>query len=595
VLEQGVGDHRRIGEILVEHGAVDPSTLSDVLDGHVDNRRSVADASVRVDVDVLDGLMRLVGELLLTRNQVAGAVTATGDLATVQAWQRLGAITADLQAGVVKARMLPIESVWNKLPRMVRDLGNAMGKRVRLELVGGGTELDRTVLEAVKDPITHLVRNALDHGIERPDERARTGKPAEGRLTITAYHDGGLVNLEVTDDGAGIDPARIASTAAEKGLLSPAQVAQMSPRELVTCVFMPGFSTAEEVTNVSGRGVGMDVVKTNMERIGGSVDVHSTVGKGTTFRVKIPLTLAIVPALIVRSAGGPFAIPRANVLELLRVEAGERRAAIEYVAGAPVYRLRGQLLPLVVLRELLAQGTGEHGDGTGCYVVVVGTQDRQFGLLVDDVLDTEDIVVKPLSEQLRGIPVYTGATILSDGEVALILDTWSIGLECNAVATANATGREGAFTVADRTDLASLLVVRLDGQRLLAIPLERVTRLEEVPAADVERVGVREALQYRGGILPIVRVSELVTGRPGRHGDTLQVVVYTEHGRSIGLVVDEIVDIVEESLDGVTDIDGAGVAGTAVVQRQVMEVLDLKQAVLAADPHFYDAEAASTR
>jgi two-component system chemotaxis sensor kinase CheA len=339
----------------------------------------------------------------------------------------------------------------------------------------------------------------------------------------------------------------------------------------------------------------MDVVKTNMERIGGSVDVHSTVGKGTTFRVKIPLTLAIVPALIVRSAGGPFAIPRANVLELLRVEAGERRAAIEYVAGAPVYRLRGQLLPLVVLRELLAQGTGEHGDGTGCYVVVVGTQDRQFGLLVDDVLDTEDIVVKPLSEQLRGIPVYTGATILSDGEVALILDTWSIGLECNAVATANATGREGAFTVADRTDLASLLVVRLDGQRLLAIPLERVTRLEEVPAADVERVGVREALQYRGGILPIVRVSELVTGRPGRHGDTLQVVVYTEHGRSIGLVVDEIVDIVEESLDGVTDIDGAGVAGTAVVQRQVMEVLDLKQAVLAADPHFYDAEAASTR
>jgi two-component system, chemotaxis family, sensor kinase CheA len=596
VLEQHVGDSRRIGEILVEHGAVDPSALHEVLEDQPESRRSVVDSSVRVDVDVLDGLMRLVGELLLTRNQVAGAVTASGDLAMTQAWQRLGAITADLQEGVMKARMQPIESAWNKLPRMVRDLSQAMGKQVRLDLVGGDTELDRSVLEAVKDPLTHLVRNALDHGIEPPATRLAAGKPAVGRLTLSASHDGGQVHLEITDDGAGIDPARIAATAVDKGMLTAAHAKRMSAQDLVNCVFLPGFSTAERVTNVSGRGVGMDVVKTNMERIGGSVEVRSSAGFGTTFHITIPLTLAIVAALIVASDGLRFAVPQANVLELVRIPPGQLQGAVERIGGAPVHRLRGQLLPLVPLRELLGQGP-RVGEGDGTYIVVIGTQDRHYGLLVDDVLDTEDIVVKPLSEQLKLVPVYAGTTILGDGRVGLILDAWSLAAHANVGAVATRLRSRSAPAAAEEEEeerRTSLLVVRIADDRMLAVPLDQVARLEEAPVAAVERVGDREALQYRDGILPIVRLSELVASRPGRGEDVLQVVVYTEGGRSVGLVVEEILDIVEEALDVVTDIDGPGVTGTAVVRRQVMEMLDVRAAILAADPHFYDHEAASS-
>ena len=593
LMEQSVGDQRRLGEILVEHGAVTPEDLSQVLGMGADGRRSVADSSVRVDVEVLDNLMRLVGEMVLTRNQIASKVVGTGDTMVTRNWQRLNVICTDLQQGVMKARMQPIDSVWSKLPRIVRDLGLYVGKQVRLELTGAETELDRSVIEAIKDPLTHLVRNAIDHGIESPEVRAARGKPAEGRLSLRAFHDGGQVNLEITDDGAGIDPAKIGAKALERGLVTVDQLAAMSERDVVNMIFLAGFSTAETVTNVSGRGVGMDVVKTNMERIGGSVEVSATPGVGTTFRIKIPLTLAIVSAIVVACAGQRLAIPQASLLEIVRLEGNERTSRIEHIADAPVFRLRDNLIPLVSLRQALGFPPAELDDRSW-FIAVLGHKDRQYGLLVDHVVDTEEIVVRPLSAHLKSIQEFSGVTMLGDGTLAMIIDVWGLA-ETSRVAAA--TG-QNAFGVGDDLEEAepgrSLLVVRIGEGRRLAIPMEAVTRLEEIPLIKLEKVGDREALQYRDSILPIARLDSVLTGVP--HGreteETLQVVVYHEDGRSVGLVVDEIIDIAVQGGAGIaileTDIDSTGVTGTTVVQQRVMEMLDVRHAILAADPHFYE-------
>src|SRR4051794_4302 len=444
LMEQSVGDQRRLGEILVEHGAVSPEDLSQVLGLGADGRRSVADSSVRVDVDVLDNLMRLVGEMVLTRNQIAGKVLATSDQAVARNWQRLNVIATDLQQGVMKARMQPIENVWSKLPRIVRDLSVFVGKQVRLEMVGAETELDRSVIEAIKDPLTHLVRNALDHGIESPKLRAARGKPVEGRLTLRAFHDGGQVNLEVSDDGAGIEPDNIGAKAVERGLITVDQLATMSERDMVNLIFLPGFSTAEQVTNISGRGVGMDVVKTNMERIGGSVDVSAVPGTGTTFRIKIPLTLAIVSSIIVTSDDMRLAIPQASLLEIVRIEADVLSSRVEHISGAPVFRLRDSLLPMVFLRQALGQPATDTGD-EGLFIVVLGNQDRAYGLVVDHVVDTEEIVVRPLSAYLKEIQECSGVTMLADGPPAMIVDVWGL-----AAANRVASGAAGKLT--DRTD-----------------------------------------------------------------------------------------------------------------------------------------------
>ncbi len=594
VMEQSVGDQRLLGEILVEHGAVTSEDLSQVLGMGADGRRSVADSSVRVDVDVLDNLMRLVGEMVLTRNQIAGKVLATNDQSVTRNWQRLNVISSDLQQGVMKARMQPIENVWSKLPRIVRDLSVFVGKQVRLEMVGAETELDRSVIEAIKDPLTHLVRNALDHGIESPALRTARGKPTEGRLILRAFHDGGQVNLEISDDGAGIEPEKIGAKAVERGLITVDQLTAMSERDIVNLIFLPGFSTAEQVTNISGRGVGMDVVKSNMERIGGSVDVHAVPGVGTTFRIKIPLTLAIVSSIVVASDDLRLAIPQASLLEIVRIEGDELATRVEYIAGAPVFRLRDNLLPMVSLREALGQPAAETDD-LGLFIVVLGNQHRQYGLVVDQVVDTEEIVVRPLSSYLKSISEFSGVTMLADGRLAMIVDVWGL-------ATANRVASGNAGTVTDRTDDIdetedghSFLVVRVDAGRRLAIPMDAVARLEEIPLVKLEKVGDREALQYRGGILPIARLGALLSGvtQPRELNETLQVVVYTENGRSIGLVVEEILDIATEGLDGdfqLTDIDGPLVVGTTVVQERVMEMLDVRQAILAADPHFYESD-----
>ena len=550
-------------------------------------RRSVADSSIRVDVELLDTLMQLVGELVLTRNQIVRQAGEAQDVDLTRSAQRLNLIASELQEGVMKTRMQPIDNLRAKLPRVVRDLGAQCGKTVTLTMVGKETELDRSLLEAVKDPLTHLVRNSVDHGLERPEERVAAGKPAEGVLTLRAYHEGGQVVVEVSDDGAGIDPERMRAKALERGLRTEAQLAEMSPNDLLQLVFLPGFSTAAAVTNVSGRGVGMDVVRTNIEAIGGAIELESVLGRGTTCRLRIPLTLAIVPALTVECAGDRYAIPQLSLLELVALDADRAADAVEDVNGASVYRLRGSLLPLVRLADLL----GVESDRSDGHVVIAVLQadGRRFGLVIDRVLSTEEIVVKPLATQLKAIGTYSGATILGDGRVALILDVQALA---RRVLSADVLEAEQAVETEVRATGAEslrLLVAGIGGGRKVAIPLSSVTRLENFPDSAVEQIGGREVVQYRGSILPLVRLGHFYGAHSDRHDDELVVVIYTVGSRSVAIVVDEIVDIVEEGAELHSEVTAHGVLGSTLVRDRIVEVLDVRSAILAADPTFYEA------
>ncbi|MFN0282677.1 MAG: chemotaxis protein CheA [Kineosporiaceae bacterium] len=601
-MEQGLGDSRPIGSILVDHGSTTPAAVETALETQTAHR-SVVDSSVRVDVDLLDSLMRLVGELVLARNQLVSrlddAADTSKDSSLARSAQRLSLVTSELQEQVMKTRMQPVDSVWSKMPRVVRDLAKQCGRLVRLEMDGRETELDRSVLEAIKDPLTHLVRNAVDHGIEAPEIRTAAGKPAEGVLRLRAYHEAGQVHLEIIDDGAGIDPQRIAAKAIERGLVSQAQLSTMTTREIMHMIFLPGFSTMGTVTNVSGRGVGMDVVKTRIEGIGGSVDVSSRAGSGSTFRLTIPLTLAIIPALTIGCAGRRYAVPQVSVLELVRLSGEHARGGIELISGAPVYRLRDMLLPLVRLDEqlgLVPMGAADAegavaDDSRGGFIVVLHAEQQRFGLVVDDVLDTQEIVVKPLGRHLKGIPVYAGATILGDGSVVLILDAATLARRSGVL---NSTAGVAAVDPGDDNEVVDpVLVVEIAGDRRAAIPLDMVTRLEEIPAASIEHVGGREVVQYRGHIMPLVRLSTLL-GAYGEStaGDGVQLVVYTRGERSVGFVVERILDIASERVGTRSDIDDHALVGSVVVGDKVVELLDVDSAVLAADPNFYAGESA---
>lgn len=543
--------------------------------------RNAADGSIRVDVDLLDTLMRQVGELVLVRNQIDRIAGAGEDQETKRSAQRLSLIASELQEGVMKTRMQPIEHVWSKMPRVVRDLAKMLGRDVRIEMTGGDTELDRSLLEAVKDPLTHLVRNAVDHGIEAPDDRRRAGKRPQGLVTLRAYHSNGQVVVEITDDGAGIDPEKVGRTAVAKGLRTAGDVAAMAPSELLDLLFLPGFSTAAKVTNVSGRGVGMDVVRTNIEAIGGSVDVESTVGTGTTWRMRIPLTLAIMPALTVMCCGAVYAIPQVSLLELVAL--GDQHGEIEHVGTAPVFRLRGTLLPLLSLSEVL----GLDPESEGRVIAVVEADDQRFGVIVDRVLNMEEIVVKALANRLKQIGMYSGATVLGDGGVALILDLQAIArkvLTSDAADLARAYAQDTTESVAT---VEQMLVVGA-GDRRVAIPLSAVTRLERIRSETIEQVGSREVLQYRGALLPLVRLDQLLGAAGGPPADELDIVVYTRAGRSIAMAVTEIFDIVEDDARRRSDIDGHGLTGSTVLKDRVTELLDVRSAVQAADPGFYD-------
>jgi two-component system chemotaxis sensor kinase CheA len=489
----------------------------------------------------------------------------------------------------MKTRMQPIGNVWSKLPRIVRDLGVACNRQVRLEMEGAETELDKTLLEAVKDPLTHLVRNAVDHGIETAEDRIAAGKPAEGVLTLRAFHESGQVNIEIRDDGQGIDPARVGAKALERGLVTRDQLAVMSTAEIVNMIFLPGFSTAAAVTNVSGRGVGMDVVRTNIEKIGGAVDVASVPGKGSTIRIKIPLTLAIIPAVTFQCAGERYAIPQVALVELVSLDAEEAQKGIEWVSEAPVYRLRGRLLPLVYLDAVLGLSAedGSRQARESLSLVVLQADGRQFGLIVDRVLDSEEIVVKPLGRQLKGIGIYSGATITGDGAVALILDVLNVGLQSGVLSASRDRAFADSSAVTAVEERESLLLVGVGEDRRMSIPLGLVTRLEEFPVTAIERVGSREVVQYRGQILPLIRLANHLGNYAEPDRERVQVVVHAEGGRSVGLLVEAIHDITEESVTGRSDLDGSGLLGSAIIDERVTEMLDVRSAVLAADPNFF--------
>jgi two-component system chemotaxis sensor kinase CheA len=587
-MEKRSTEDRRTGSRESEEGY-----LANHEDRRTGDRRS---ESIRVDVDILDRLMNLVGELVLARNQIVQYSATQGDASFISTTQHLNQLTAELQEGVMKTRMQPIGNIWSKFPRVVRDLSQSCRKKVRLEMEGKDTELDKTLIEAIKDPLTHLVRNSVDHGIEMPDERSAKGKNPEGRIFLRAYHEGGQVNIEIVDDGGGIDPELIKMKAISKNLITPQDAARMSDREIIHLIFTPGFSTAEKVSNLSGRGVGMDVVKTNIEKIGGSVDIQSRVGEGTTLKVKIPLTLAIIPALLVTCGGLRYAIPQVSLVELLRLEMEEGVSAVEYIQGSPVYRLRGNLLPLVYLNKELGFESQANSDAVN--IVVLQADSRQFGLVVDGISDTEEIVVKPLGKQLKGITSYAGATIMGDGRVALILDAMGLAQKAN-ILTEEAHDQVRQETedneIDQTTDRQTLLIFSPGNETRMAVPLSLVARLEEFSRDVVERSGEKEVVQYRGEIMPLIYLSD-VFGMSSTRGETetMQVIVYSDQGRSVGVVVDTIIDIVEEAVTIKKESLGHGLLGSAVIQGKVTDMLDVAGVIRQADPEFYENPPALT-
>jgi two-component system, chemotaxis family, sensor kinase CheA len=554
--------------------------------------------SIRVGVHVLDVLMTLVGELVLARNQLLQIANSAEDANLQAVSQRMNLIATELQGEVMKTRLQPIGNIWNQFPRTVRDLALGCGKDVNIEMEGKETELDKTILEAIKDPLTHLVRNSVDHGIELPAVRVKAGKNRAGRLILRAFHEGGQVNIEITDDGAGLNVERIRQKGVERGMVTAEYAAHMTEREIFKLIFLPGFSTAEKVTRVSGRGVGMDVVKTNVERIGGSVDVQSAAGQGTTVRVKIPLTLAIIPALVVTSGGDRYAIPQVSLLELVRIEADEVATSIESVHGAPVYRLRGRLLPLVYLnRELkLAENADSVTRNSGAVnIVVLQADERQFGLVVDHVNDTEEIVVKPLRKQLKTVKTFAGSSIMGDGKVALILDV--LGLAQRASVVTETHDRALAERTTEATGMAgekqTFLLFAGPGDSRMAIPLSTLARLEEFPVAQVEMSGSEWVTQYRGQILPLIRLNLVLGERrvrpratpapPAPDSPPIQVLVLNREGRSFGLVVERILDIVEDRADIRSAATRSSVLYSVVIGDRVTELLDVPAILRRAD------------
>ncbi|MGB3865896.1 MAG: hybrid sensor histidine kinase/response regulator, partial [Xanthobacteraceae bacterium] len=531
----------------------------------------VANQSIRVNVDTLEHLMTMVSELVLTRNQLLEISRRNEDTEFKVPLQRLSNVTAELQEGVMKTRMQPIGNAWQKLPRVVRDLAAELGKRIELEMHGADTELDRQVLDLIKDPLTHMVRNSADHGLESPQDRERAGKPEQGTIRLSAYHEGGHIIICIADDGRGLDTERIKAKAIANGIATESDIERMTEAQIHKFIFAPGFSTAAEVTSVSGRGVGMDVVRTNIDQIGGTIDVKSVAGEGASVIVKIPLTLAIVSALIVEAAGERFAIPQLAVVELVRARSNSEHR-IERIKDTPVLRLRNKLLPLFHLKKLLKLDDGAPIDPENGFIVVTQVGNQTFGIVVDGVFHTEEIVVKPMSTRLRHISMFSGNTILGDGAVIMIIDP-------NGIAQALGTSVAGQHDLVDESaaaqgaaeQLTSLLVFRAGSEQPKAVPLALVTRLEEVAADRIEMSNGRHMVQYREQLMPLVRIDGVEIVESG----VQPILVFADDGRAMGLVVDEIIDIVEEKLDIEVAGDRDGILGSAVIKGRATEVIDV--------------------
>ncbi len=596
---------------------------------------SVADATLRVSVEVLETLMNLAGELVLSRNQLREALS-TNDMRGVNAGsQRVSLVTSELQEAIMQTRMQPIGNVFNKFPRVVRDMSRTQGKEIQLIIEGKEVEMDKTLIEGLNDPLTHMIRNSCDHGIEMPEERIRKGKSPTGKVTLRAYHEAGQVIVEITDDGKGINPAKISASAVSKGLISQEKVLGMSDAEKTALIFLPGLSTAEKVSDISGRGVGMDVVKSNLDRLGGKIEIESKVDEGTRFCIKLPLTLAIIPSLVVAVGNERFAVPQINVLELTRIPAAQIQNKIEIVGDAEVLTLRGRLIPLVSLgrvlginREVVDETTGQtlidrrqsladrrsrrsplleevaftgqtgsepsaakrEADSDRRYhaandlnIVIISTGTFQYGIVVDQFFNTEEIVVKPLGRHLKGLPEYAGATIMGDGKVALIIDVSGLAGKAGmrhvsgssrAAVLAAETARE------NRQDSMSFLLFQNQPGELCGIPMEMVLRVERIERSQVENSAGRRTMQYRGASLPLITLSDAAEVKPIGEAQKLAVIVSSIGGREVGLMVAMPVDVIETRLQ----IDQKthrqkGIAGSAIVKDKTMLLVDLVEIV----------------
>jgi two-component system, chemotaxis family, sensor kinase CheA len=538
-----------------------------------------SNSSIRVPVALLDKLMTLMGEMVLVRNQVIQYSNRTDDLEFLNLSQRLNVVTGEIQGEMMKTRMQPIGNVLSKFSRLTRELSKELGKKIEMKLSGSETELDKTLLEAVKDPLTHIVRNSCDHGIEVPAERKLAGKPEVGTISINSYHEGGQVIIEINDDGKGLHRDKLLQKAIEKGVISKERANSMPDNEVVNLIFAPGFSTAAKVTNVSGRGVGMDVVRTNIEKIGGSVEVQSVTGKGTTMRLKIPLTLAIVPAMIVRCESDYFAIPQLKLVELVRVDKSSDENKIEYIHGNPIYRMRGNILPLISIRKVL--GLEENSiDQEVANIVVLKSEQCSFGLIVDDIQDTADIVVKPLARFLKPINVYSGATVLGDGAIALILDVAGIvqkHISQNSTAATTRSGIDSESAKRSLEDMQDFLLMRLGAPAKHGILLGYVHRLEEFKRSSIEISGQRRLIRYRDTVLPLLSVNKILglDENLDINSEVISVVVVEKGGSYFGLEVNEILDVLttESELD-TTVVSENGAIGNLITDKEIIVILD---------------------
>ncbi len=585
---------------------------------------NVQAGSLRVNITVLDELMTLAGELVLTRNQLIQSIGSKDEDQIEKASQRVDLVTSEIQAAIMNTRMQPIGTVFNKYKRIVHDMSKDLGKEIDLEIAGKDVELDKTIIESISDPMTHLVRNSVDHGIEMPDIRRQAGKSLPAHLKLNAYHEAGQVIIEIMDDGGGIDPKRIAAKALEKGWFTENELNEMSDNELVKLILKPGFSLAKEVTDISGRGVGMDVVNSNLTKLGGTIDIDSSVGIGTTIRIKLPLTLAIIPSLIAAAGNERFTIPQVNLVELVRIPPEQVKSRIEKVDNASVIRLRNELLPLLRLNEVLGMpkmfkdASGElredkreiihdrrsksvedyidddsetlteeekraNEDGrrassdSAVNIIVVNAGDINYGVVVDALLDSEEIVVKPLGYHLRDVKAYAGATILGDGKSALILDIVGISniMSLRSVKD-DAKDKIIAKKVASNKHAQSLLIVRNAATEFFAIPLGLISRIEKIHKSEIEAPGGQLSIKYRGSNLLLFRIEDTANVGAIEETEWPYVIVFQQGGREVGIMVSGI----EDAIDISVEIDNKtfrqrGILGSARIMEQTTMLLDL--------------------
>ncbi|NLX55416.1 MAG: hybrid sensor histidine kinase/response regulator [Planctomycetaceae bacterium] len=553
--------------------------------------KSAADASIRVSVELLDDLMNLAGELVLSRNRLLQVVAARDTNQIDAVATGLDHVTADLQEAIMRTRMQTIGTVFSKFRRIVRDLSVKLGKDCQLLVEGEDVEVDKSIIESIGDPLTHLIRNSVDHGIEMPEQRVAQGKPAQGTIYLRAFHQAGKVHISITDDGRGIDAQKVKEKAVTRGLITPDQAREMSDQEAVRLIFQPGFSLAEKVSDVSGRGVGMDVVRSNIEKLSGTVSIETTMNAGTRIDVRLPLTLAIVPSLIVWCGARKFAIPQASINELVRIRAVEVAKRIEHVKNAEMFRLRGVLLPLVRLNHVLSMAPAPAPEGASSakavYIIVVDSGALRYGLVVDSVADSEEIVVKPLGHHIQESTCLAGATVLGDGTVAPILDVTGIATHMNLKVTSedntHLKSNEG-----ETEETQTALILRNHPDEQFGVPMQLIARLERIRSDSVTLVGMQEVLQYRGGTLPLLRIENLITAQPPPPRPTVSVIVFTVAKREIGLIVPQLVDIgqIPTNVDTRT-LKQRGILGSLIVQDTTTRLLNLYELAELAFPDWF--------